>query len=134
MTRALVAAVVLLVSVGTVGAGGKRNARPPANRGLADLHDADIRKPGGKEYERKFITDFQNRFDEVLLGTCAPRQGLPASFEMYVVIADGGSVSEVVLQPETEAGVCLRKALVGAAFEKPPFAPFHIRIRETFEH
>jgi rubredoxin len=55
------------------------------------------------------------------------------TFEEIGEVMEGGTVSEVVLDPETEIGKCVRKALLQETFPEPPVAPFYDLMRLSFK-
>jgi hypothetical protein len=54
-------------------------------------------------------------------------------FEAVVVVAADGKVAEFALDSITSLSKCIQGRLLRAKFPKPPFAPFHDRMRFSFK-
>ena len=99
---------------------------------LLKQHHQNISTPEGKGYEKAFMNQYQARYGTVL-GDCIQKSGAPASFNMILVIGKDGRVINGVTKSRSSLAECVIRATQKDAFPKPPFAPFHINIEQSFE-
>lgn len=95
--------------------------------------ERDARTEAGDRYGAGMDRQFGERHGTTV-GACIEAAGDQGSgaFQMVIVVSSDGRVSRVAVDPETPVSHCVRDALGSEVFARPPFAPFHDRIRLSF--
>ncbi|MFI5340816.1 MAG: hypothetical protein ACHQ7N_13375 [Candidatus Methylomirabilales bacterium] len=88
----------------------------------------------GTAYDKVMGRQFESKYTDTV-ARCVRVAGTPEPepFQAVIVVEQDGTVSKVVLDPETEVAKCIRRALLQETFPEPPFAPFHDLLRLSFE-
>jgi len=96
-------------------------------------YQEDIATPGGLAYEHQFTLRYQASYGAVL-GACIQRTGQPpSSFEVVFVIDKDGRVTSGVPKAPSPLVACVIEAAQKDTFPKPPVAPFHQHLVQSFD-
>jgi hypothetical protein len=125
-----IACVATAISAG-VAAVAAPTQEPEFSQLLAQ-HRQDISTPAGQQDEHQWTEHYQASYGAVL-GACIQNSGPPTPFEVIFVIDKDGHVTRGV--PKTPSGLvtCVIAAAQRDTFPKPPFAPFHEHLVQSFD-
>lgn len=88
--------------------------------------DSNSRTAAGKSFQRKFeVTFIREHFSD--LARCkAAAASDPRGFRLLFKLDADGAASEVLLDPSTRFGECVRASIAGATYLTPPHAGYWV--------
>lgn len=131
---------ILVIALAVTGAlavargGSEATAAGPSFAELLPKAQQDMGTDKGAAYDKVMERQFEIKHTATVTNCVeAAGPGEPEAFQGVIVVEKDGTVSEVVLDPETEIGKCVRRALLQETFPEPPVAPFYDLMRLSFK-
>lgn len=96
--------------------------------------DSNLLTPQGKAYDAQFGADFMQKHFGDIARCKAAAAGEAKSFRILLRIGADGTAKEILLDPETKFGACVRDALVHGKFLPPPRPDYWVGVDMKLSH
>jgi hypothetical protein len=83
----------------------------------------------GRQYDIVVSEEFPEKYQESLQRcTSSAAEKDLASFQIFAKVAEDGTITRVLVSPETKVALCLRRDLLKGRFSPPPKPGFWIKV------
>ena len=94
--------------------------------------EANMKSAEGQKYDTDVGTAFGDQSADDVAQCFDKSGGDTRPFVMYMKLGEAGEVQEILLDPKTKVGSCVRERVVKERFPRPPRAMYWVKVEMKF--